>query len=79
AGCEVAAGLEGRPLLMFHGDRDEILPVEASEVVRAMAGHGELRVMPGDGHLLAKSHDVMREEVNAWCDAVFRTASGAQP
>jgi len=78
AGCEVAGGLQGRPLLMFHGDRDEILPVEASEVVRAMAGHGELRVMPGDGHLLAKSHDVMREEVNAWCDAVFRTASGEQ-
>ena len=71
AGCEVAGGLAGRPLLMFHGDRDEILPVEASEVVRAIAGHGELRIMPGDGHLLAKSHDIMREEVNAWCDTVF--------
>lgn len=71
AGCEVAGGLAGRPLLMFHGDRDEILPVEASEVVRSIAGSGELRIMPGDGHLLAKSHDVMREEVNAWCDAVF--------
>jgi hypothetical protein len=34
--------------------------------------------MPGDGHLLAKSHDVMREEVNAWCDAVFRTAGEQQ-
>lgn len=71
AGCEVAGGLHGRPLLMFHGDRDEILPVEASEVVRAIAGSGELRIMPGDGHLLTKSHDVMREEVNAWCDTVF--------
>ena len=71
AGCEIAGGLQGRPLLMFHGDRDEILPLEASEVVRSIAGSGELRVMPGDGHLLAKSHDVMREEVNAWCDAVF--------
>lgn len=71
AGCEVAGGLDGRPLLMFHGDRDEILPVEASEVVRAIAGSGELRIMTGDGHLLAKSHDIMREEVNAWCDTVF--------
>lgn len=71
AGCEIAGGLQGRPLLMFHGDRDEILPLEASEVVRSIAGTGELRVMPGDGHLLAKSHDVMREEVNAWCDTVF--------
>ena len=26
AGCEVAGGLAGRPLLLFHGDRDEILP-----------------------------------------------------
>ena len=57
--------------MLFRSDRDEILPLEASEVVRSIAGSGELRVMPGDGHLLAKSHDVMREEVNAWCDAVF--------
>lgn len=71
AGCEVAAGLAGRPLLLFHGDRDEILPLEASEVVRAIAGSGDLRVMPGDGHLLAHSHDAMREEVNAWCDEVL--------
>jgi len=77
AGCEVAGGLQGRPLLLFHGDRDEILPLEASEVVRSMAGTGELRVMPGDGHLLARSHDVMREEVNAWCDTVF--ALGEHP
>ena len=73
AGCEVAPGLQGRPLLMFHGDKDEILPLEASQIVREMAGSGELRVMPGDGHLLAKSHDIMREEVNAWCDAVSMT------
>ena len=31
AGCEVAGGLGGRPLLLFHGDRDELLPVQASE------------------------------------------------
>lgn len=73
AGCEVAPGLQGRPLLMFHGDKDEILPLEASQIVREMAGSGELRILPGDGHLLAKSHDIMREEVNAWCDAVFMT------
>lgn len=73
AGCEVAAGLQGRPFLLFHGDRDEILPLESSQIVREMAGCGELRVLPGDGHLLAKSHDIMREETNAWCDAVFMT------
>lgn len=73
AGCEVAAGLQGRPFLLFHGDRDEILPLEASQIVREMAGCGELRVLPGDGHLLSKSHDIMREETNAWCDAVVMT------
>ena len=71
AGCEVAGGLQGKPLLMFHGDGDSILPADASEVVRAIAGGGDLRIMPGDDHLLAKSHDVMREEVLAWAEHVF--------
>src|SRR5262249_50862395 len=46
AGCEVAGGLAPRPFLLFHGDRDEILPVEASMVVREIAGTGELVVLP---------------------------------
>ena len=71
AGCEIAGGLQGRPLLMFHGDRDSILPLEASEVVRAMAGTGDLHVMPGDDHLLARSHDVMLSTTLAWLDDVF--------
>jgi len=74
AGCEVAGGLQGRPLLMFHGDQDSILPVEASEVVRAIAGTGDLRVMPGDDHLLARSHQVMLEGTLEWLDGVFGTA-----
>ena len=77
AGCEIASGLQGRPFLLFHGDQDEILPLEASQIVREMAGCGELRVMPGDGHLLSRSHDIMREETNAWCDAVFMTLEEA--
>jgi pimeloyl-ACP methyl ester carboxylesterase len=43
AGCEVAGGLQGKPLLMFHGDNDSILPAEASEMVRTIAGYGDLR------------------------------------
>lgn len=74
AGCEVAGGLQGRPLLMFHGDRDSILPVEASEVVRAIAGTGDLRVMPGDDHLLARSHQVMLEGTLEWLESVFGPA-----
>lgn len=74
AGCEVAGGLQGRPLLMFHGDSDSILPAEASEVVRAIAGSGDLRIMPGDDHLLARSHDTMLEGTLEWLDTVFGPA-----
>lgn len=71
AGCEVAGGLQGKPLLMFHGDADSILPVEASEVVRAMAGTGDLHIMPGDDHLLAQSHDAMMSILIPWLHTVF--------
>jgi predicted alpha/beta hydrolase family esterase len=71
AGCEVAGGLGERPLLLFHGDRDELLPLQASEVVRAIAGHGELVVLPGDGHLLAKSGPVLWERLFEWLPDVL--------
>ena len=71
AGCEIAGGLHSTPLLMFHGDSDSILPLEASEVVRAIAGTGDLHVMHGDDHLLAKSHDVMFSTTMEWLNTVF--------
>ena len=71
AGCEVAGGLGTRPLLMFHGDRDEILPLQASEVVRAIAGTGELVVCPGDGHLLAHSRATIDEHLDPWLAQVL--------
>jgi pimeloyl-ACP methyl ester carboxylesterase len=72
AGCEVAGGLHDRPLLLFHGERDEILPIEASEMVRMIAGTGELVRLPGDGHLLAKSGDAMWERLEEWLPATLR-------
>lgn len=67
AGCEDAEGLAGTPMLLFHGDRDEILPPFASEVVHQLAGgHGELVVLPGDGHLLARSGELLRERLGTW-------------
>ena len=71
AGCEVAGGLGERPLLLFHGDRDELLPLQASEVVRAIAGHGDLVVLPGDGHLLAKSGPILWERLFEWLPDVL--------
>jgi len=78
AGCEVAGALAGRPLLLFHGARDEILPLEASEVVRAIAGGGELVVLPNDGHLLAKSGPIMRERLLEWIPAVLCAGLGEE-
>jgi predicted esterase len=66
AGCEIAGGLAGKPLLLFHGDLDEILPLQSSEVVQAIAGAGELVVCEGDGHLLAKSADLMMSKLEEW-------------
>ncbi len=71
AGCEVAGALAGRPLLLFHGDRDELLPPEASHVVAAIAGHGEVVLLPGDGHLLAKSDDAITERLDGWLASVL--------
>ncbi len=74
AGCEVAAGLAGRPLLLIHGDKDEILPLQASEVVKAIAGTGDLHVMPNDGHLLSRSHQSMHDLVVPWVRSVLNVA-----
>lgn len=72
AGCEVAGALAGRPLLLFHGDRDELLPMQSSEMVRMIAGSGELVVLPGDGHLLGRSDDVMFERLDDWLPEVLQ-------
>jgi pimeloyl-ACP methyl ester carboxylesterase len=71
AGCEVAGALAGRPLLLFHGDRDELLPMQSSEMVRMIAGSGELVVLPGEGHLLGRSDDVIAERLGDWLPEVL--------
>lgn len=74
AGCEIAAGLRGRPLLLFHGDRDEILPQQSSEIVAAMAGGGDVVICAGDGHLLEHSADGITERLDDWLPAVLGIA-----
>jgi pimeloyl-ACP methyl ester carboxylesterase len=66
AGCEEAAGLTA-PLRAYHGDRDELLPVFASQAVcHLVGGEAELVVCPGAGHLLTEAGDQLRSEVPAW-------------
>lgn len=66
AGCEVAGALAGIPLLLFHGDRDELIAPESSHMVQAIAGSGEVVMLLGDGHLLSKSDKAITERLNDW-------------
>lgn len=52
AGCEPAELLADRDLLFVHGTADAILPHMASEMVRMLAGTGELMLLDGADHLL---------------------------
>lgn len=71
AGCEVAPGLRGRPFLLFHGDADELLPLDSSRVVAAMAGRGEVVVCEGDNHLLTNSGPEMLATLDDWLPPVL--------
>lgn len=66
AGCEAGAALGATPLLLLHGDRDEILPPDTSAVVQMIVGHGDLVIIPGAGHLLTEAHDELRERLGTW-------------
>jgi pimeloyl-ACP methyl ester carboxylesterase len=68
--CEGAGALQ-RPLLLLHGDRDELLPVMASQAVQALAGTGELEILPGAGHLLVEAADHLRSRLRSWIADVF--------
>jgi pimeloyl-ACP methyl ester carboxylesterase len=71
AGCEHASELGETPLLLFHGTDDEILPPETSSVVQMLAGHGEVVLLPGTGHLLTQAAAELRARLSAWIPAQF--------
>ena len=74
AGCEDAAELGDTPLLLLHGTHDEILPPETSSIVQMLAGHGEVVLLPGAGHLLSEAADELRERIDAWIGERFADA-----
>jgi alpha/beta superfamily hydrolase len=79
AGCDGAGGLATIPLLMFHGTADELLPVQASEVVHLLAGgKGELVVIPGAGHLLREAGPLLRERLTVWIPEVLDPTAGPE-
>ena len=40
-------------------------------MVQAIAGYGDVEILPGDGHLLAKSDDLIVERLVEWLPAVL--------
>jgi dienelactone hydrolase len=79
AGCEIAPMLNDRHLLLVHGGRDQILPLFASEVVREMAGTGDLVIYPEADHLLLQCEDELKELVPPWLRAVLAGESPPPP
>lgn len=78
AGCEGAAGLAPRPFLLLHGEHDEILPATTSQVVRDLArGHGQVEILPGEGHGLSGSHDQLVARLDAWTLGAFGDAASS--
>ncbi|MCP5027371.1 MAG: alpha/beta hydrolase [Actinomycetia bacterium] len=77
AGCEPAEDLANRRLLFIHGDNDSILPHQSSEMVRFLAGAGELMIIPGGDHLLAGAGDRIRQRLLAWLPEVLAGGDGS--
>jgi alpha/beta superfamily hydrolase len=71
AGCERADLIGDTPLLLLHGDADELLPPMASEMVRMIAGTGELVILPSAGHLLREAGEELRGRLGAWIPERF--------
>jgi pimeloyl-ACP methyl ester carboxylesterase len=70
AGCEEAERLGATPVLLFHGENDELLPPQASELVQMLTG-GELIVFPDTGHLLTEAADELRDRLGRWIPERF--------
>ncbi len=71
AGCEQADLLGDTPLLLVHGDQDPILPASSSQMVRMIAGTGELVVLEGSGHLFEHHQHDLRERLVRWIPQRF--------
>jgi pimeloyl-ACP methyl ester carboxylesterase len=78
AGCEVAGQLGDTPLLLVHGERDEILSPQDSMMVRSLAGHGEVQLYPTAGHQLNEVHTEVRKLLLDWIPARFADFRRAQ-
>ena len=67
SGMEGGSRLLGdRPLLLVHGDRDELIPAEASDRVREFIGHGEVVRLRGAGHRMVEAGAELHRRLPPW-------------
>jgi pimeloyl-ACP methyl ester carboxylesterase len=71
AGCEPVEQMGDRNLLFFHGTDDRILPPQSSEMVRFLAGSGELVLLDGADHALHPAGDELLERMLEHLPAVL--------
>jgi pimeloyl-ACP methyl ester carboxylesterase len=70
-GAEAVAELAA-PILLVHGDRDGILPADASRYLHLTATEPkELVIVPGEGHLFEGVVDALTDRVAAFVDAAL--------
>ena len=66
AGCEHAAQLGPVPLLLVHGESDQVLSPQNSHTVKGIAGYGELVIYPGATHGLAEVDEELVAMLGEW-------------
>jgi fermentation-respiration switch protein FrsA (DUF1100 family) len=65
-----------RPLLLVHGDRDDVVPMEHARILYERAGHPkELQVFSGAGHRLRRDPRVVEAAIG-WLGQVNRAGHG---
>jgi len=72
SGAEAVAELSPKPLLLMHGERDEILPPSCSvSLYRAANEPKQLLLYPGCMHGLDQCRDAIERDASAWLRRIF--------
>lgn len=71
-GTRDVARLAGRPLLLIHGDEDEVLtPFCSVDIYRRAREPKELEIVPGATHGLDQVADYLRERLGTWLEGTL--------
>ena len=67
AGCESVQQLDSVPLLLVHGDEDQVLTPDNSLMVNEMANsRGEIKILRGASHGLNEAREELLELLSKW-------------